>query len=188
MKHLRQVWKRPKEGLGDSWKNLLIGLRKEPVMIRKEKPTRLDRARSLGYKAKKGFVIVRVRVQKGKRKTPKKGRRSPKASGRFFTTGLSLQALGEQRVARKFPNLEVLNSYKLAEDGKNKWFEVLLVDPSRPEVARDRGMKWILNGSQKNRAFRGKTSSGRKSRGLAKKGKGAEKVRPSVKARGGRSK
>jgi large subunit ribosomal protein L15e len=188
MKYVRNAWKRPKEGLGKSWKNLLIGLRKEPVMIRKEKPTRLDRARSLGYKAKKGYVVIRVRVLKGRRKTPKKGRRSPKASGRFFTTGLSLQALAEQRVARRFPNLEVLNSYHLAEDGKNKWFEVLLVDPSRPEVSRDKGMKWILNGSHRNRAFRGKTSAGRKSRGLTRKGKGTEKVRPSLKARGGRGK
>ncbi len=35
---------------------------------------------------------------------------------------------------------------------------------------------------KKGRAFRGLTSAGRKSRGLRRKGKGAEKVRPSLRA------
>jgi len=186
MKHMRNAWKRPKEGLGDEWKSLLMRLRREPVMNRLEKPTRLDRARSLGYKAKKGYVVVRARVLKGKRKTPKKGGRSPKASGRFFTTGLSLQAVAEQRVARKFPNMEVMASYHLAGDGQHKWFEVLLVDTSRPEVSGDRERKWMAG--QRGRAFRGRTPAGRKARGLTRKGRGAEKIRPSIGARGGRGK
>ena len=186
MKHMRNVWKRPKEGLGDEWKSLLMGLRREPVMNRLEKPTRLDRARGLGYKAKKGYVVVRARILKGKRKTPKKGGRSPRASGRFFTTGLSLQAVAEQRVARRFPNMEVLASYHLAGDGQHKWFEVLLVDTSRPEVSGDRERKWMV--SQRGRAFRGRTPAGRKARGLTRKGRGAEKIRPSIRARGSRGK
>jgi large subunit ribosomal protein L15e len=182
-KQSRNLWKRP----GDSpeWKRLLMGLRREPVINRLENPTRPDRARSLGYKAKKGFIVVRVRVPKGRRKTPKKGGRSPKASGRFFSTGLSLQAVAEQRVARRFPNLEVMASYHLAGDGQHKWFEVILVDPSRPEVSRDRERR--LSG-QRGRAFRGRTPAGRKSRGLARKGRGAEKLRPSLGARSGRGK
>jgi large subunit ribosomal protein L15e len=186
MKHIGNAWKRPREGLGDGWKGLLMVLRREPVINRLERPTRPDRARGLGYKSKKGHVVVRVRVPKGKRKTPKKGRRSPKASGRFFTTGLSLQSVAEQRVARRFPNLEVLASYHLAEDGGHKWFEVLLADTSRPEVAGDSERKWMA--SQRGRAFRGRTPAGRKSRGLTRKGKGAEKIRPSIRARGGRGK
>ena len=185
MKHIRSVWKRPRDGLGDGWKSLLMDLRKEPVISRIDKPTRIDRARSLGYKAKKGHVVIRIRISKGKRKTPKKGRRSPRASGRFFTTGLSKQVIAEQRVSRRFPNLEVLNSYDLAEDGSHKWFEVLMVDTSRKEVSKDRERH--ING-QRGRAFRGRTSAGRKVRGLRKKGKGAEKIRPSIRARGGRGK
>jgi large subunit ribosomal protein L15e len=182
MKHMRNLWKRPKENLGDGWKVLLMGLRREPVINRLEGPTRPDRARSLGYKAKKGFVVVRARIAKGRRKTPKKGGRTPKASGRFFTTGLSLQAIAEQRVARRFPNMEVVASYHLAEDGQHKWFEVLLADGSRPEVSGDSERKWMAG--QRGRAFRGMTPAGRKARGLTRRGKGAEKIRPSVGARG----
>ncbi len=187
-KHIRDMWKRPKENLGQGWKDMLISIRKEPVISRIDKPTRLDRARSLGYKAKKGHVVIRVRTLKGKRKTPKKGRRSPKASGRFFTAGLSAKAIAEQRASRKFPNLEVMNSYLLAEDGAHKWFEILMTDSCRTEVSGDRERKAMAGRTQKGRAFRGKTSSGRKSRGLMKKGKGTEKLRPSLKARGGRGK
>ena len=184
-KIMREMWKRPQQGLGDGWKSMLMDLRKEPAITRVDKPTRLDRARNLGYKAKKGYVVVRVRTLKGKRKTPKKGRRSPKASGRFFTAGLSSKAIAEQRASRQFPNLEVMNSYMLAEDGKQKWHEVIMVDDKRNEVVRDSERQ--IDG-QKGRAFRGKTSAGRKSRGLMNKGKGAEKVRPSVRAKGGRAK
>ena len=184
-KQLRQAWKRPKEGLEECWKSMLIDLRKEPVINRIDKPTRLDRARGLGYKAKKGNVVVRIRTLKGKRKTPKKGRRSPKASGRFFTTGLSHKAVAEQRVSRRFPNLEVMNSYLLAEDGKHKWYEVLMLDTKRPEIRRDQERKLA---GQRGRAFRGKTSAGRKSRGLTRKGTGAEKIRPSIRAKQGRGK
>ena len=42
-----------------------IQWRKEENFIRVDKPTRLDRARALGYKAKQGYVIVRARVRKG---------------------------------------------------------------------------------------------------------------------------
>ena len=72
---LRSLWKRPQESLADEYKQKLIDMRAQPVMTRIDKPTRLDRARSLGYKAKKGHVVIRVRIEKGKRKTPQKGRR-----------------------------------------------------------------------------------------------------------------
>ena len=40
-----------------------MGWRK--INRRVEKPTRIDRARSLGYKAKPGFVVARAKVRKG---------------------------------------------------------------------------------------------------------------------------
>ena len=42
-----------------------IQWRKEENFCRIERPTRLDRARALGYKAKQGYVVVRARVRKG---------------------------------------------------------------------------------------------------------------------------
>jgi len=78
------------------------------------------------------------------------------------------------RVARKFPNLEVLNSYYVADDGKHKWFEVILVDPDHPCIKNDSKMNWICYPANRGRVFRGLTSAGKRSRGLGK-GKGYEK-------------
>jgi large subunit ribosomal protein L15e len=143
----------------------LVAFRKEGTIVRIDRPTNLQRARTLGYKAKQGFVIVRVKVPKGARKRPAfSGGRRPKARGRFFSPGKSKQQIGEEKAARKYPNLEVLNSYLAGEDGSHKWFEVILVDRSHPAIKRDRETKWIAG--CRGRAFRGLTSAGKKSRGL----------------------
>jgi ribosomal protein L15E len=44
--------------------------RQLPGLIRLTGPSRPDKARRLGYKAKQGFVIYRVRVRRGGRKKP----------------------------------------------------------------------------------------------------------------------
>ncbi len=182
-KYSARVWKKPREGLGTVWKQRLISWRREGVVTRVEHPTRIDRARSLGYKAKQGFVVARVRIAKGLRKRPKpSGGRRPKRAGRFFSTGKSKQWMAEEKAAKRFPNLEVLNSYYVGEDGKNKWFEVIMVDPDSPAIRKDRDMGWICSAQHRGRVSRGLTSAGKKSRGLRKKGKGAEKIRPSIRA------
>jgi ribosomal protein L15E len=40
------------------------------VIHRASRPSRPDKARRLGYKAKQGYVIYRVRVRRGNRKKP----------------------------------------------------------------------------------------------------------------------
>jgi large subunit ribosomal protein L15e len=82
--------------------------RRQAVIERIERPTRLDRARSLGYKAKKGYVLVRTRVRRGgRRKSRFKGGRKPKRMGvNKITPKKSIQRIAEERVARKYPNLE----------------------------------------------------------------------------------
>lgn len=94
-----------------------------------------------------------------------------------ITSKKSLKRIAEERAARKFPNLEVLNSYWVWEDGVYKWFEVILVDPHHPVIKSDPDINWICEPQHRGRVFRGLTSEGRKNRGLRKKGKGAEKVR-----------
>lgn len=174
---LRQAWKKPSPEMK---KERLIQWRREPSVIRTEKPTRLDRARSLGYKAKQGVVVVRVRQLKGGRKRPqiKKGRRS-KARRRKKIVSKNYRRIAEERAAKKYKNMEVLNSYNVLKDGKYTWYEVILIDQSHPAIKKDKELSKI---KAKGRAFRGLTSAGKKSRGLRKKGKGAEKVRPSLKA------
>jgi large subunit ribosomal protein L15e len=146
-----------------SSKRNVIKWSKEDVVKKIEKPTSHSRARALGYRAKQGFVLARTRIKKGGRKRPaiRKGRR-PKRSGMFFTPSQSLQAISEKRVARKFPNLEVLNSYYAGESGTHKFYEVILVDPAHPVIKADRKINWIC--SKRRRVFRGLTSAAKKSR------------------------
>ena len=176
-KYIRNLWKKPKENLGDVWKERLIEWRKEPTTVR-TKPTRLDRARSLGYKAKGGVIVVRQRLSRKQRMRPRvAGGRRPKAYRHRKVTNINYQAIAEQRVNKKYINCEVLNSYYVGEDGKHMWYEVILLDKAHPQIKADKNFNFVMY--TKGRAFRGLTSAGKKHRGLRNKGKGAEKVRPS---------
>jgi|TARA_B100001964_G_C14244236_1_gene606579 large subunit ribosomal protein L15e len=179
--HIREIWKRPKENLGTIWQKRLLEWRNQDVTVRIKKPTRIDRARSLGYKAKQGFLIVRQRVDRGgrKRETIRHGRRS-KHFGQRKDVDKSYQSVAEERTARKYPNCEVLNSYYVGEDGIYFWYEVILIDKAHPQILADPRINWIFKSKHKGRVFRGLTSAAKKSRGLRNnKGKGAEKLRPS---------
>jgi large subunit ribosomal protein L15e len=184
-RYIAEAWKKPDESfVGEIMRQRLVEWRKQPAVVRIEKPTRLDRARKLGYKAKQGFVVVRVRVRRGgfRKKRPSSGRRPKRMGVSKYKLAKSLRLIAEERAARKFPNLEVLNSYWVGEDGRHKWFEVILVDPNHPVIKADKDINWICEKQHKGRAFRGLTSAGKKVRGLRNKGRGAEKVRPSRKA------
>ena len=187
VKHLRQIWKRPKEN--KLYRERLILWRKENVVTKVERPTRIDRAKALGYKSKQGFVIARVRIKKGTRRRPiKRKGKKPHSLGTKIPAKKSKQWIAEERASKKFPNLEVLNSYWVADDGVNKWYEVILVDKNHPQIRSDKDVDWILEKQHKGRVYRGKTSAGKKSRGLNKKGIGTEKIRPSIKSNRGRGK
>ncbi len=182
---VRDAWKDPDASYVKElqWRRM-IEWRKGPSFQRVERPTRIDRARALGYKAKQGYVIVRARVRRGGlRKHTIKGGRRPKRKGlKKITMAKSIQRIAEERTAKRHPNLEVLNSYWVGEDGMSKYYEVILVDPHHPVIKSDPKISWIGNPPHKRRVYRGLTSAGKKGRGLRKKGKGAEKIRPSLKA------
>ncbi len=195
--------------IGDFWRNRnsqefkdlmrarIIQWRREGAVKRVERPTRLDRARALGYRAKQGYVIVRARVRRGGRRKqrPVRGRKSRNLGVNKITPKKSIKLIAEERVARKYSNLEVLNSYWVGQDGRHKFFEVILIDPQHPAIAKDPRTSWvsieeirgddifyIKNPVHRGRVHRGLTSSGRKGRGLRNKGIGAEKVRPSIRS------
>jgi large subunit ribosomal protein L15e len=44
--------------------------RQLPSIVRLARPTRADKARRMGFKAKQGYVVYRVRVRRGNRKRP----------------------------------------------------------------------------------------------------------------------
>ena len=147
-RYLKEAWKRPKDSyIKDVMKQRAIVWRREPASVRVDKPTRLDRARSLGYKAKHGVIVVRTRVRRGGRRKlrPVLGRRQKRMGVKKFTPAKSKQLIAEERTARKYPNMEVLNSYWVWQDGRYKWYEVILVDPNHPAIKSDKDLGWIAN-------------------------------------------
>jgi large subunit ribosomal protein L15e len=172
-KYIRDAWKKPKETMPELYRERLIAWRKQDTTVRIDRPTRIDRARSLGYKAKPGFIVIRQRVPRGGHTRPmiKKGRR-PKRYGQRLDLDKSYQVIAQERAQRKYVNMVVLNSYWVAQDGKHYWYEVIMVDPDHPQIAKGK-MAWT--GNNRDRAFKGKTSAARKSRGMRGKGKGFEK-------------
>jgi large subunit ribosomal protein L15e len=176
--YLRKAWKKPD---AKTLRERMIEWRKSNVFTKVDKPLRIDRARTLGYKDKKGFVIIRVRVRRGghKRPRPNKGRRSKRLHTRK-NLKMNYKWIAEQRADRKYKNLEVLNSYQIGKDGVYYFYEVIMIDPSKPEIRNDKTLNWITKPENKKRSMRGLTSAGKKSRGLRKKG--PSKTRPSVRA------
>lgn len=175
--YLRQLWKQPDKA---ELREMMVEWRKDGTLTKVEKPLRLDRARALGYKAKTGFSIIRVKILRGghTRPRPNKGRRSKRMHTRK-NLKMSYKWIAEQRVSKKFTNLEVLNSYMIGKDGKHYFFEVICLDPQRPEIANCKDTAFITKKTNQNRPERGITSAAKKSRGLRNKHP-TSKVRPSV--------
>ena len=137
-KYLVQTWlTREKTDLERDLRQRAIAWRREPTVHRVEHPTRLDRARSLGYKAKQGYVVVRVRIRKGgaRKMRPRAGRRQRALGVTKFTRAMSLKNIAEEKARKKYPNLQVLNSYYLWEDGSHHWYETILRDMHNPVSA-----------------------------------------------------
>ena len=177
-KYIRKAWKKPKQNMPELWRKRLLKWRKEPSTVRIDKPTRIDRARSLGYKAKQGYLIARQRVKKGGHSRGSYlGGRRPKHMRTKMILDKSYKQIAEQRASRKYPNCEVLNSYEVAKDGIYYWYEVILIDKAHPVIRADKNINWITEKQHTRRVHRGLTSAARKSRGLRRKGKGAEKIR-----------
>ena len=177
--YIGEAWKKPDKKV---LRERMVDWRKSEALTKVDKPLRLDRARALGYKNKKGFIIIRARLRRGghKRPRPNKGRRGKRLTARK-TLKMNYKWIAEQRVARKYPGLEVLNSYEIGKDGVHYFYEVIMVDPSKPEIKNDKTINWITKPGNKKRAMRGLTSAGKKSRGLRSKHP-TSKVRPSVRA------
>jgi len=189
--HIKEAWHDPDDGkVAELQWQRKQEWREEGAIERVERPTRLDKARELGYKAKQGVVVARVSVRKGtaRKSRHKKGRRSKRQGVNRIGRRKNIQRIAEERASRKFANLRVLNSYWVGEDGSQKWHEVVLVDPNHPAIENDDDLSWITEDQHQSRAFRGLTSAGTQNRGLTFKGKGTEHNRPSNTGGKGRGK
>merc|ERR1712022_6433 len=186
-KYLRELWNRKQSDVMRFLQRIRAWeLRQMPTVHRATRPTRPDKARRLGYKAKQGFCIYRVRIRRGGRKRPvNKGQvyGKPRNAGiNHLKARRSLRSVAEERAARKCGGLRVLNSYWVNQDATFKYSEIIMIDPSHKVIRRDPRINWIVAPVMKHRELRGITSAGRANRGLRNKNHGANKRRPSMRA------
>ncbi|MDD5172314.1 MAG: 50S ribosomal protein L15e [Candidatus ainarchaeum sp.] len=161
-KYIAETLQKQYKARNADYRAKVIAWRAGPAMVRVEKPANLARARRLGYQAKQGYIIVRTRIDKGRRtRRRSNGGRKHKNYYLFVQPQMSHQAIAEQRVNRIYKNMEVLNSYWVGEDGNYKFFEVILADASKPTVN-------VSSAMRQGKAFRGLTAAGN-SRGASKK-------------------
>jgi len=143
------TWANMWKSNNDVLKSKAVVWRTEEVIHKINRPSRLDRARRLGYKAKQGIIVVRIRVGRGgmRKQRPVSGRRPKHLGVVHIKQGTNMRKVAESRGSEKFPNLEVLGSYYLHKDGRYLWYEVILVDPHHPAIFNDKEMRG------KHRAF-----------------------------------
>jgi large subunit ribosomal protein L15e len=75
--HQDKIWIRLWKENSTDLRERVVGWRKQNAITRIEKPSRLQRARRLGYKAKQGIIVVRMRVGTG-------GMRKQRPTGSYF--------------------------------------------------------------------------------------------------------
>merc|ERR1719498_2119680 len=186
-KYLQELWRKKKSDvLRFVMRVRCWEYRQLPVIHKASKPSRLDKARAVGYKAKQGYSVYRVRIRRGGRK---------RAVGKGIVYGKpvhqginkqkkarSHRSVAEEKVGRHCSNLRVINSYWVGQDAAQKFFEVILVDPTHNAIRRDPRINWICSEKHNRRELIGLTSAGKKYRGLRQKGHRAHNTRPSRRA------
>lgn len=184
-KYLEELWKKKQSDVISfvlrvrAWE-----YRQLPAIHKVQRPSRLDKARRLGYKRKQGYVVYRIRIRRGGRK---RNIRKGTVFGKPRNQGIKKQKkcqthknIAEQRVGRVCSNLRVLSSYWVGQDASFKFFEVVMVDPQHKAIRGDPRINWICSAKNARREQRGLTAAGKKSRGLLKRGAmAAAKIRPS---------
>jgi len=143
-----QVWLRMWKENAPQLRAKAVEWRRQNALVRVERPSRIQKARQLGYKAKQGIVVIRMRVGRGnmRRKRPVAGRRPKHLGVLRIKPALSMQKVAERRVLERHPNMQLLGSYYLYQDRLYLWYEVILADPSHPRIVKDKEIRGKLSG------------------------------------------
>jgi len=138
-----QVWIKLWKENSPEIRDRVVRCRKQEAVTRIEKPSRIQRARRLGYKAKQGIVVIRMRVGTGgmRKQRPRGGRRPKHLGVTRIKADVSMKEVAENRVLERYPNMKLLGSYFIYKDGMHYWFEVILADPSHPRIAKDKELR-----------------------------------------------
>merc|ERR1712086_172376 len=166
-RYLQELWKKKQcEAMQFILRLRTWEYRQLPVIHRCTRPSRPDKARRLGYKAKQGFVVYRCAVRRGGRKVMKSkgivyGKLKSQGINKIKATK-NLRALAEERCGRKLPSLRVLSSYWVGQDGTYKYYEVIMVDTNHNAIRNDPKVNWICRNTHTHRELRGLTTAGRK--------------------------
>ena len=134
-----KLWKENSPELRDR----VVSWRKQDAVTRIEKPSRILRARRLGYKAKEGIIVVRMRVGMGgmRKQRPRGGRRPKHLGVTRIKADDNMKKVAQRRVLERYPNMTLLGSYFLYKDGMHYWYEVILADSSHPRIAKDKELR-----------------------------------------------
>ena len=134
-----EMWKQNSPEL----RNRAVLWRKQNAVTRIDKPSRILRARRLGYKAKQGIIVIRMKVGTGgmRRQRPRGGRRPKHLGVTIIKADDSMKKVAERRVLERYPNMKLLGSYFIYKDGMYYWYEIILADPSHPRVAKDKELR-----------------------------------------------
>lgn len=135
-----QTWIRLWKENSPEIRERVIKWRKETAVMRIDKPSRIQRARRLGYKAKQGIIVVRMRVGTGgmRKQRPTGGRRPKHLGVTRIKADDDMKTVANRRVVQRYPNMKFLGSYFVYKDGKHYWFEVILADPDHPRISQDK--------------------------------------------------
>ena len=138
-----KVWIRLWNENSPDIRDRVVGWRKQNAIIRIDRPSRLQRARRLGYKAKQGIVVVRMRVGTGgmRKQRPRGGRRPKHLGVTRIKADDNMKTVAERRVLERYPNMKLLGSYFVYKDGMHYWFETILADPQHPRIAQDKELR-----------------------------------------------
>ncbi len=123
-----QVWLKMWKANSAELREKAVIWRTQNALTRIERPSRIARARRLGYKAKQGIIVVRMRVGAG-------GMRKQRPTG-----GRRPKHLGVTRI-KAYPNMKLFGSYFLYKDGMYYWFEVILADKSHKSITKDKELR-----------------------------------------------
>lgn len=121
----------------------VVAWRKQNAFTKIDRPSRIQRARRLGYKAKQGIVVIRMRVGTGgmRKQRPTGGRRQKHLGTTRIKADVNMKTVAENRVLERYPNMKLLGSYFVYKDGMHYWYEIILADPAHPRITQDKELR-----------------------------------------------